>query len=130
MAYEKLLDDVLDAWNRQNPEDILSFFTEEMTYIDQAVGVDMGRDAAKFFLRDFIGNYPVGFKVTPTSLCEDPEAGKFAYEWDVEGTSKDGVRMFIRGISMIEMEGDKIRRNVDYWNWAHSPKAKREGNND
>jgi len=116
------LEEYIDAWNRQDVEGLISFFTEDVVYIDQAVGVDLNLNTVGGFLRGFIGNYSVGFTVTVTGVCESVSEEKFSYEWDVEGTSKAGVKMFIRGISMLEMRGNKIKRNVDYWNYAHSPK--------
>lgn len=121
-SVEKTLEVLIDAWNRQDIPAILDCFTEEMTYVDNAVGVDLDRKGAHGFLTSFIGNYSVGFKVTPTFLTQSADGSNWSYEWDVEGTSSDGVKMFIKGISMIEMEGDLIRRNVDYWNLADSPK--------
>jgi len=127
--YSEFLKKYIAAWNSQDVEAMLSFFTEDMVYIDQAVGVHLNRAGARVFLEKFIGNYSVGFKVTPTSICEEPEQERWSYEWDVEGTSKDGVKMLIKGISMLDMRGDKITRNVDYWDYADSPKAKATKNN-
>jgi len=120
------MDDYIAAWNSQDVERMLSFFTDDMTYVDQAIGVDLDRKGSKVFLERFISNYPIGFKVTPTSFIENLSAEQWSYEWDVEGTSKEGVKMFIKGISMLHMRGDKILRNVDYWDYADSPKAKAE----
>jgi len=124
MSYKLFMDEYIAAWNSQDVERMLSFFTKDMTYVDQAVGVDLDRKASKTFLKRFIGNYPIDFKVTPTFFCENPQAETWSYEWDVEGVSHEGVKMFIKGISMIHMRGDKILRNVDYWDYGDSPKAK------
>jgi steroid delta-isomerase-like uncharacterized protein len=122
--YKEFLENYIDAWNRQDVDALLDHFTEDVIYIDHAIGVHLDMDSVGEFLTNFIGNYPVGFKVTPTFVCEDEAAEKFAYEWDVEGSSRSGTSMFIQGISMIDMRGDKIARNVDYWNRAESPKVK------
>lgn len=121
-SVQEILDRLVDAWNRQDIPGILGCFADEMRYVDNAVGVDLDRVGAHAFLTNFIGSYRNGFKVTPTSLVEAPDGSNWSYEWDVEGTSDEGVSMFIKGISMIEMEGDLIRSNVDYWNLADSPK--------
>ena len=121
--YKSFLKEYIDAWNSQDIERMLSFYTEDVTYVDRAIGVHLDRAGTRGFLKKFIGNYPLGFKVTPTFLCEDPASETLAYEWDVEGTSTEGVKMFIKGISMIQMRGNKILRNVDYWNYANSSKA-------
>lgn len=119
---QEVLDRLIDAWNRQDIPAILDCFTPEMRYADNAVGVDLDRVGAHAFLTNFIGSYRHGFRVTPTFVSQSSDGSNWAYEWDVEGTSDDGVSMAIKGISMIEMEGDLIRSNVDYWNLADSPK--------
>lgn len=119
---QQVLDELVDAWNRQDIPAILACFTDEMEYVDNAVGVELDRTGAAAFLTNFIGSYPIGFKVTPTYLLEGSDGSNWSYEWDVEGTSDEGVSMKIHGISMIEMEGELIRRNVDYWNLSDSPK--------
>lgn len=123
-TYKTFLKEYVAAWNSQNVESMLAFYTDDVTYVDQAIGVHLDRAGTRGFLKRFIGNYSVGFKVTPTFLCEDPASETWSYEWDVEGTSKDGVKMLIKGISMIQMRDDKILRNVDYWDYADSPKVK------
>ena len=122
-TYKAFLDSYIDAWNRQDIDGLLSYFTNDVTYIDHAIGAHLDSSTVADFLRGFIGNYPVGFKVSVTYVCEQPEVEKFSYEWDVEGASTEGVKMFIRGVSMVTMRGDKILRNVDYWDRADSPKA-------
>ena len=122
-AYSQFLSNYVAAWNRQDVEAMISFYTEDVVYIDHAVGVKLNRTTVRTFLKSFIGRYSDGFKVTPHHVCQDPSSEKLAYEWQVTGTSKTGVKMSIRGISMMQMRGDKISRNVDYWNRADSPRA-------
>ena len=122
-VYSQFLDNYIAALNRQDVEAMISFYTEDVVYIDHAVGVKLNRTTVGTFLKNFIDSYSVGFKVTPLHVCQDPESEKLAYEWQMEGTSKTGVKMSIRGISMMQMRGDKISRNVDYWNHADSPRA-------
>lgn len=122
-TYRAFLEEYIDAWNSTDVDRMSAYFADDVTYIDHAIGVDLNRQTVGGFLTAFIGNYPVGFNVTPTSLCENPVAETFAYEWTVSGASESGTKMSIRGISMIRMRGDKIVRNVDYWNRADSPKA-------
>ena len=122
-VYDEFLKEYIDAWNRQDIDALVSFFTDDVVYIDQAVGVNLDRSTVAGFLTQFIGNYPVGFKVTPKLICEDAESERLAYEWDVEGSSTDGVKMFIKGVSMLHMRGQKVSRNVDYWDYGDSPKV-------
>lgn len=124
--YGAFLTEYIDAWNRQDVEALKGFFTDDVLYVDQAIGVHLDKNTVGHFLEQFIGNYSDGFKVTVTYVSEDAEAETFAYEWDAEGVSNTGAKMFIQGVSMIEMSGDKIRRNTDYWDRAHSPKVSNE----
>lgn len=122
-SYDKFLSEYIEAWNSQDVERMCSFFTDDVTYIDHAIGVNLDLTSVRGFLTAFIGNYSIGFNVTSTLLCENPEPEMFAYEWTTSGASASGAKMHIRGISMITMRDDKILRNVDYWNRADSPKA-------
>lgn len=123
-AYQMLMENYIRDWNNQDVDAMSAYYTDDVVYIDHAVGGTFDKDTVKIFLTNFIGSYSVGFKVTPTFVCEDPKSERLAWEWDVEGTSKDGkTKMFIRGVSMVEFRGDKIKRNVDYWDWADSPLA-------
>lgn len=125
-SYRDFLDEYIAAWNSQDVERMSAYFADDVVYIDHAIGVHLDRETVGGFLTAFIGNYAVGFNVTPTSLCENLRDETFAYEWTVSGASESGAKMSIRGISMISMRGDKIIRNVDYWNRADSPKAQAE----
>lgn len=124
--YAQFLEEYVDAWNRKDVDALKTFFTEDVLYIDQAVGCHLDINTVEGFLNGFIGNYSEGFFVDITYVSENPEQEKLVYEWDCGGTSKDGTKMFIQGVSMIEMRGNKIRRNTDYWDYAHSPKAKQQ----
>lgn len=127
-SYRAFLDEYIEAWNSQDVDRMSAYFSDDVVYIDHAIGVHLNRETVGGFLTAFIGNYSVGFNVTPTSICENPKTETFAYEWTVSGASQTGTSMSIRGISMITMRGDKIIRNVDYWNRADSPKAQSEAN--
>ena len=119
--YSKILQEYVAAWNQQDVDGMASFYTEDMIYIDRAVGVTLNKKTIGSYLKKFISRAPIGFKVTPYHICEDPESEKIAFEWHVEGESESGFKMSIRGISMLQMRGSLIAKNTDYWNRADSP---------
>jgi len=110
MKYKKVLEDYISAWNTQDIDEICTYFTPDVSYTDQAVGKTFDIKSVAVFLRNFIGNYAKEFRVDITYYSEDPKAETLAYEWDVQGISETGARMFIKGITMIEMEGLKIKK--------------------
>lgn len=122
-SYIDLLKDYYVAWNSRDADQILAFFTEDGIYIDHAVGVEMNLASAKKFLNDFIGSYPKSFEARIVKVLEAPAQQMVAYEWDVAGERADGEKMFIRGSSMVTFRGNKICRNVDYWDFADSPEG-------
>jgi len=121
---ERMLADYTTAWNSHDVEKIPSFFTDDCIYEDVAMGaVNRGKEEVRAFASGIFAAFP-DFKIEITSrlVAGDREAS----EWIISGTQTGdlpgipatGKSFSIRGVSIIELHGGKIRRSSDYWNMA------------
>ena len=109
-----------EAWSAHDVERIVSYFTEDAVYEDVTLGeLHRGRAAIAAFAEGTFADLP-GFAVEQRLLLGGAEGdGWAAIEWVMTGTERTtGARFSVRGVSVMELEGGKIRRNSDYWNMA------------
>ena len=106
-----------EAWSTHDLERIAGYFTEDAVYEDVALGeVHRGKSAIKKFAESTFAALP-GFAIQQRSLVVGD--GSATMEWIMTGTDRATERRFsVRGVSIMELEGGKIRRNSDYWNMA------------
>jgi len=108
------------AWNSHNPDKMLSLFTDDIVYEDVAFGeVSHGSaELRKFAASEFEGVPDLELKL----LRSDIHGGHGTIEWMFSGTDKDvfktGKKFSVRGVSVIEMRGGKISRNLDFYDLA------------
>ena len=110
----------IDGWNSGDPEVFVSAFTPDGIYEDVTFGLKKKgstelRDLHKFF-HDFVGGLYV--KLIATHVA----AGHGTIEWmfggkDV-GVFKTGKPFEVQGVSVIEVRGTRISRNLDYYDAA------------
>ena len=105
------------AWTAHDVERIAAHFTDDAIYEDVSLGaVHRGRAAIRAFARGTFTALP-GFAMTQRSLRQGD--GWATLEWVMSGTdSATGKRFSVRGVSVMELDGGRIRRNSDYWNMA------------
>jgi steroid delta-isomerase-like uncharacterized protein len=103
-------------------ERLLPLFTEDVIYEDVAMGV-MNRGAAELraFAEGVCSRFPdVTFELQSTFA----DGTRGAAEWvmrgarDLPGMPATGRRVEVRGASIFEFVGDRIRRCSDYWDMA------------
>lgn len=113
-----------EAWSSHDVDRIASFFTDDCSYEDVALGVEnRGKEELKGFARATFAAFP-DFAVEPRSLFS--AGGWTATEWvmsgthrgDLPGLAATGKSFSVRGASIMELQGGKIQRNSDYWNMA------------
>ena len=110
----------IDGWNSADPEVFVSAFTPDGIYEDVTFGLKKKgsaelRDLHKFF-HDSVGGLYV--KLIATHVA----AGHGTIEWmfggkDV-GVFKTGKPFEVQGVSVIEVRGNRISRNLDYYDAA------------
>lgn len=113
----RLLSDYAAAWSSSDVERVAAYFTDDAVYEDVALGrIHHGKSAIKAFAKGTFDALP-GFKMTQQSLVLDN--GSAAFEWVMSGTYRETGKGFsVRGVSVMQLENGKIRRNSDYWNMA------------
>lgn len=113
-----------DAWSTQDVGSILAFFTDDCVYEDVALGaVNTGKEELEAFLRATFAAVP-DFHIEPKAAFAVGD--RAAAEWIMSGTQTGpfpGIpptnnRFSVRGVSIMQLEQGKIRRNTDYWSLA------------
>ncbi len=119
---ERLLENWAAAWSSPtNMEKLVSLFTDDCVYEDVTMGiVNHGKTELRSFYQFIFGAFP-DFKVELRSYFV---AGNWAgAEWLMSGTHKGDLPGLpatnkpcaIRGSTVCELQGGKIKRNSDYW---------------
>jgi steroid delta-isomerase-like uncharacterized protein len=108
------------AWNSHNPDKMLPLFTDDVFYEDVAFGeVSHGSaELRKFFLSEIEGIPDLELKLERASI----HGGHGTIEWTFSGTDKGvyktGKKFSVRGVSVIDLRGGKISRNLDFYDSA------------
>lgn len=111
-----------EAWSAHDVEALSRLFTEDCEYEDVAFGiVNPGHEGVLDWARGFLGSFP-DLRVTPRREFKQTRLG--VLEWEMEGTQlgefdgrpPGGGRFRVRGVTIFEFEGERIRRCADYWN--------------
>jgi steroid delta-isomerase-like uncharacterized protein len=121
---EQVLEDWGQFWSSHDMDRLLALFTADVVYEDVTMGaVNHGKAELRAFGEGFFVGFPdVAFEVT--SRFAGRTSG--ALEWVMRGTHRGdlpgmpatGRQVDVRGASIIEFAGDKIRRCSDYWDMA------------
>jgi steroid delta-isomerase-like uncharacterized protein len=119
---ENLLKESVAALNSHDIEKCLSFYTDDCVYEDVALGkVNHGKEELKAFIMSmFVWSSDVKLEVKSIFSAGDWAAT----EWVMTGTNTGdipempatGKNFSIRGSSIMQIRGDKVSRQSDYWN--------------
>jgi steroid delta-isomerase-like uncharacterized protein len=119
-----ILDQWATAWSSHDLDRVLRLFTDNCIYEDVPTGaINRGKDALGSFAKFFFSVAP-DFKI---ELAKRFETDRWAVgEWTMSGTQKGdmpnlpatGKPFSVRGVTILELEGDKISRCSDYWDMA------------
>ena len=110
----------VDAWNSHDADRVVALFTPDAVYEDVPLGVaNHGIAEIRAFAQGFFDAVPDSRIIYVSSF----RAGKRgAIEWVFEGTDvgihKTGKRFSVRGMTALELHGQLITRNVDYYDLA------------
>jgi steroid delta-isomerase-like uncharacterized protein len=112
------------AWSAHDLGRLLPLFTEDVVYEDVTMGVvNHGGAELQAFAEGFFSGFPdVTFELR-SSFSDGASGGA---EWVMRGTHKGdlpgmkatGKRIEVRGSSIFEFSGQRIRRCSDYWDMA------------
>lgn len=122
---ERLLEGWAAGWSSHETEKLLALFTDDCVYEDVTFGVvTRGKEELRAFANGAFAAVPdIAFQLT-SRFATDHSGG---FEWVMSGTHKGDFpglpgtgRRFasIRGATIVEFQGRKIRRCSDYWDAA------------
>lgn len=123
---EKMMRDSIAAYNAQDIEKFLSYCTDDIVYEAMSgARVIRGKEEMRPYLGEVFSAFP-DFKI---DLKLAFASGKWAAsEWIMSGTFKGvlqalglqptGKSFSVRGASIAELQGNKVRRNTDYYDSA------------
>ncbi|MEX2480281.1 MAG: nuclear transport factor 2 family protein [Gammaproteobacteria bacterium] len=103
----------LDAFNRNDLDAVMAFFTDDAVY-DQLNGrTAVGRDAIRAaFEPQFAGEHgAMNFVEDETFI--DPTTAQVMSSWDLHIT-RDGATSVLRGLDLLHFEGQRIRLKQTY----------------
>lgn len=108
------------AWNSHDPDKMVPLFTDDIFYEDVTFG-EVSHNSAelrKFYLSEIDGIPDLTLKLDHVNIHD----GHGTIEWTFSGTDKGvyktGKKFSVRGVSVIEMRGGKISRNLDFYDLA------------
>ncbi len=121
VALQQVFDDWGRHWSTHDMARLLTLFTADVVYEDVTMGaVNHGKAELRAFGEGFFEGFPdVTFEVTSRFAC----GAWGGLEWVMRGTHRGdlpgmpatGKQVDVRGASIIEFAGDRIRRCSDYW---------------
>lgn len=110
----------INAWNSHDPDKMLPAFTDDVFYEDVAFGeVSHGpAELRKFAAEEFEAIPDLELKLVRAEI----RGGHGTIEWTFTGTDKGvyktGKKFTVRGVSVIDVRGDKISRSLDFYDAA------------
>lgn len=120
-SMEKMYRDYCASWSSHDAEKLATFFTDDLVYEDVPMNVmQRGKEEFKASWTVFFDACP-DFKIELKTVVVSGDRG--ASEWtmsgkpvkDLPGLPATGKGFSIRGASIFELQGGKIKRNADYW---------------
>ena len=121
---ERILDDWATAWSSHDADKILSLFTDDCVYEDVTfAAINRGKKELRAFAEGVFAGVPdlkieltAGFVAGTWGVMEWVMSG--THKGDFPGMPATGKRFSTRGVTILELEAGKIRRNSDYWDAA------------
>jgi steroid delta-isomerase-like uncharacterized protein len=123
---QKIYEDWCGAWNTDQVDKVLSYVTDDIVYEDVPMArVSRGKAEMKAFAQEAFTAFPdfklelKSFLASGNRACaEYVMTGTFLGEIQSAGLKPTGKSFSVRGISMVELRGGKIRRHTDYYDGA------------
>ena len=109
----QLTNDFVDAFNRMNLEDVVSFFAEDGIYEDSTGGRHIGHDAIRTAFEPLVGGSRGSIRFDGEDVFVETDTGKVLASWRLN-LDKDGEVSVIRGIDILEFEADKLKKKMAY----------------
>ena len=109
----QLTNDFVDAFNRMNLDDVVSFFADDGIYEDSTGGHHIGHDAIRTAFEPLVGGSRGSIRFDGEDVFVETDTGKVLASWRLN-LDKDGEVSVIRGIDILEFEADKLKKKMAY----------------
>ena len=109
----QLTNDFVDAFNRMNLEDVVSFFADDGIYEDSTGGRHIGHDAIRIAFEPLVGGSRGSIRFDGEDVFVETDTGKVLASWRLN-LDKDGEVSVIRGIDILEFQADKLKKKMAY----------------
>ena len=109
----QLTNDFVDAFNRMNLDDVVSFFAQDGIYEDSTGGRHIGHDAIRIAFEPLVGGSRGSIRFDGEDVFVETDTGKVLASWRLN-LDKDGEVSVIRGIDILEFEADKLKKKMAY----------------
>ena len=109
----QLTNDFVDAFNRMNLDDVVSFFAEDGIYEDSTGGRHIGHDAIRTAFEPLVGGSRGSIRFDGEDVFVETDTGKVLTSWRLN-LDKDGEVSVIRGIDILEFEANKLKKKMAY----------------
>ena len=113
----------VDFWNGGDETKAFDVFTEDIVYEDVTFGaVSRGADEFTAFATFVFTTFPQSTFTLVKSACSG-QVGFIEWIWNVmdtpgKGLFGTGLPIEVRGVAIIEIHGNRISRNSDYYDYA------------
>ncbi len=110
-----LTEEVLEAWNKQDPEAVVGCYTPDCTYWDPNTrGAVVGREAFRRYLSRLFQQWQMHWSLREFFPFEDGNGGAFL--WRARLTpAAGGESVDVEGMDLVLLEGRKLCRNEVYF---------------
>ena len=109
----QLTNDFVDAINRMNLDDVVSFFADDGIYEDSTGGRHIGHDAIRIAFEPLVGGSRGSIRFDGEDVFVETDTGKVLASWRLN-LDKDGEVSVIRGIDILEFQADKLKKKMAY----------------
>ncbi len=120
----RLIDDWAAGWSSQDVDKVVALFTDDGVYEDVQLGVvNHGKAEIKAFLNAMFNAFPDSkLELHRRFSYGTPASAEWTWSGtqtgDLSGIPATNKSASVRGTSVFELQGDKIRRCSDYWDMA------------
>ena len=109
----QLTNDFVDAFNRMNLDDVVSFFAQDGIYEASTGGRHIGHDAIRTAFEPLVGGSRGSIRFDGEDVFVETDTGKVLASWRLN-LDKAGEVSIIRGIDILEFEAGKLKKKMAY----------------
>jgi ketosteroid isomerase-like protein len=112
-----VLSNYIHAWETQDPDLIVTIFTENATYAERVLGEPIpNREAIRKYWQTKVARDQANIRCRLLTFYVDADRDTVIAEWEAEFDDlAKGVRKRMREVAILEFDGPLIRSLREYW---------------